>query len=91
MSGAGGESIPRRMTAPTFERGHTGLTPPGKRQCLDNKDGEMAELEMGPRLSWDSVASDCTILSDYGVPTANSVEMRERQLPATEPRQDGGA
>ena len=28
VSGAGGESTPRRMTAPTFERGHTGLKRP---------------------------------------------------------------
>ena len=37
VSGAGGESTPRRMTAPTIERGHTGLTPAGKRSALTTK------------------------------------------------------
>ena len=68
-----GASTPRRTTTPTFERGHTGLTPPGKRQCLDAKDGDGVgvdeEPEMGRRLSIESVesmASDCTVFSDFG-------------------------
>ena len=69
-----GDCTPKRTTTPTFERGHTGLThppprPPGKRQCLEAKDGDDedgADDAMDRRLSLKSVASVascCTVFT----------------------------
>ena len=68
----GGRRHPKKdATTPTFERGHTGLTPAGKRQCLEAKDGDdedEADDAMTRRLSLESVASVascCTVFTDY--------------------------
>ena len=63
-------AVSRRTTTPTFERGHTGLPPPppphpGKRQCLDAKDGD--GVGVGRRLSIESVESmACSVFSGFG-------------------------